>query len=102
MSSRMKKRKSIVRYRPSTSVEHRLTKLEGSVRTIWTEIKEINLNVTNHIPTSIADVKRDLQILLNRKLANEAIRNFCNNFLKLSLSLASLGWLFIQISKAVK
>lgn len=93
---------SIKRRKPSTSVEHRLTKVEMGLRAAWEDIREIKANVSNHIPTSIEAVKKDLETLLDRKKGSEAVRSFLNNFLKLSVSLASLVWVGLQIIKIIK
>lgn len=95
--SSMKKNKLVRKNKPSMSVEHRLTKLEEGLKGVKTDIAEVMLNVTNHIPTSIKDVKADLKTLLDRKQSQEAIKTFLTNLLKLAGSVAVFTWAAIQI-----
>lgn len=87
--------------KPSQNVEHRLTKLEEGLQGVRGDIAEVMSNVTNHIPTSIAAVKKDMDVLLDRKQNADAVKNFLNNCVKFAFSLASITWVVLQILKAI-
>lgn len=95
--SSMKKNKTVRKNKPNMAVEHRLTKLEEGLENVRTDISEVMLNVTNHIPTSIADVKNDLKTLLDRKQNQEAIKTFLTHLLKLAGSFAAFTWATVEI-----
>lgn len=87
----VKKRKA------AASVEHRLTRLEDGLESMGKVVEDIKLNVTNHIPTSIAEVKEDLQVLLDRKKVSDAIKGFASNFFKIAVGMASIIWVLLQV-----
>lgn len=93
----MKKKKEIKRQKISVDVEHRLTKLEQGLEGVKKDIEEVMLNVTNHIPTSIKEVKADLQTLLDRKKEKEAIREFLAHSLKLVWTIVGIMWILLQV-----
>ncbi len=80
-------------------VEHRLTKLEDGLRQVQENVGKIMENVSNHIPTSIEAVKADLQTLLDRKTEQEAIKRFIGNFFKVSVGMASITWVLLQVAE---
>ena len=93
----MKKNKIIKRSKPSATVEHRLTKLEEGLDSVKKDVEDIMLNVTNHIPTSIAKVQTDLQTLIDRKKESEAVKTFLSHSLKLTWTFAGIVWILLQV-----
>lgn len=87
----MRKRK------PSQSVEHRLTKLEDGLKSVDGKIDEIKTYVSNHLVHALEQTNADLKTLLDRKQTNDAVRNFLNNLVKASLSLATIVWVILQV-----
>jgi hypothetical protein len=85
------------RRKPSMNVEHRLTKLEDAYKTMNGKLDEIKNYVSNHIVHALEDTNKDLKILLDRKQEADAVKAFLNNSVKLSVSLASVTWVVMQI-----
>lgn len=87
----------MIKRKPSANVEHRLTKLEEQYTAIDGKIDEIKTYVSNHLVHKIDATKADLETLLDRKQAHDAVKNFLNNALKLSMSLATITWVILQV-----
>jgi hypothetical protein len=99
----------------STSMEHRLTKVEDATRTLYDDIKVLSKAtdekidsvkdyVTNNLSVAISQTNKDLQVLLDRKQEHEAVKSFLSNALKLSCaifgfvsSIATFLWAVTQV-----
>lgn len=88
--------------KPALGTEHRLTRLEENYKSMGEDITDIRKHVTNHIMHELAEVKTDLELLLDRKKAGDAVKTFLHHLMQLSVSLAALTWAVIQIIRTFK
>lgn len=88
--------------KPALGTEHRLTRLEERYKSVADDISEIRAHVTNHIMTELGVVKKNLETLLDRKRAGDAVKTFLHYLIQLSVSLAALTWAVLQIMRAIR
>jgi len=90
----MKKQKT------SNTIEHRLTRVEDTTKSLFDEIKLLKTELTS----ALEKTNSDLKILLDRKQEHEAVKSFLTSALKLSAaifgfvgSIATFMWAATQV-----
>ena len=87
------------------SIEDRVEKIEADIKEIETTITEVKVQVINHIPHMIQDVRTDvaelskkIRPLKEKDLKSQGVHEFLNLALKGFGLLAAIIWTFLRIS----
>jgi len=82
-------------------LNERVVKLEVQGKELRKDVEEIKDQVTNHIPTAIADVQKVVNELRDTHIAESAVSKAWDNNLKKAIIAVGIVWTLIRIAEFV-